>query len=249
MRTFLAVALIAMLPGYGCAQSASATGSGQRVQLDHVVAAVNGEVLLESDVDEEMHFAALELVPSGSGKDTQQDAMTRLVNRTLIVQQMKEQQLNLNIPDADVEKALKDVRAHLPECAKYNCSTDAGWTAFLAAHDLTNQEVFDHWKERMAILRFIDQRFRTGIRIPQESVADYYAKTLVPRLVQQGKTAPPLKNVSARIQEVLLQQQVNGMLQDWLNSLRQEGSIRVLDPAYAVTASTSASETKTGTEE
>ena len=45
--------------------------------------------------------------------------------------------------------------------------------------------------------------------------------------------APPLKSVSARIQEVLLQQQVNVLLQDWLKSLRDEGTVRIIDPAYA----------------
>lgn len=242
MRSWLALALIlpalAMGGGFApdaAAQAASAPATGGKfVALDHVVAVIDGEVLLESDVDEEMRFAALEPFQPHAGQDTRQDALHRLISRVLIVQQMKVQrQFNANISDADVEKSLKDLRSHLPQCAKYKCETAEGWKTFLAANDLTSQEVVQHWKERLTILRFIDVRFRTGIRISHESVADYYEKTVIPAFTRQRQKAPPLNEVVSRIQEVLLQQQVNGLLQDWLKSLRDEGSLQIVDPAYA----------------
>ena len=225
-----AAAQAATLPGPAGAATAT---SGQFVTLDHVVAVIDGEVLLESDVDEEMRFAALEPFQPHAGRDTRQDALHRLVSRVLIVQQMKAQrQFDANTSDADVEKSLKDLRSHLPQCAKYKCETAEGWKAFLAANGLTSAEVVQHWKERLTILRFIDVRFRTGIRISHESIADYYQKTVVPAFTLQHQKAPPLNEVSSRIQEVLLQQQVNGLLRDWLRSLRTEGSLQIVDPAY-----------------
>lgn len=252
MRRFFAVVLLslALAGAQSYAQTAPSSASGgQPVVLDRVVAVINGNVLLESDVNEEMRFAALEPFEVSSGKDTRQDAMRRLINRALIMQQMKEQQqFDINISDEDVEKSLIDLRTHLPECVKDDCATAQGWNVFLRANDLSNQEVRDYWKERVTILRFIDLRFRSGISISQESIADYYAKSVVPVFERQHQTAPALKNVSARIQEVLLQQQVNGMLQAWLTSLRDEGSIRILDPAYAALAG-NASGSKTDAEE
>lgn len=243
MRRLLAFALIlpALAGARGFAQTPAPTPSpvptssnDSFVALDHVVAVINGDVLLQSDVDEEMHFAALEPLRPAAGKDTGLDAMRRLIDRTLIVQQMQEQrQFNIKISDAAVEKSLQDLRHRLPQCAKYNCETAAGWSAFLAANDLTDQEVKQHWMQRMAILRFIDVRFESGIRISQESINDYYTKTVIPTFTKQNEPPPPLKSVSERIQQVLLEQQVNGMLQDWLTSLREEGSVRVVDPAYA----------------
>lgn len=244
MRSWLALALIlpalAMGGGFApdaAAQAASAPATGsQFVALDHVVAVIDGEVLLESDVDEEMRFAALEPFQPHAGRDTRQDALHRLISRVLIMQQMKVQRrFSANISDADVEKSLKDLRSHLPQCAKYKCETAEGWKTFLAANGLTDQEVVQHWKERLTILRFIDLRFRTGIRISHESVADYYQKTVIPAFTRQHQKAPPLNEVAPRIQEVLLQQQVNGLLQDWLKSLRDEGSLQIVDPAYATT--------------
>lgn len=250
MRRFFAFVLLslALAGAQSYAQTAASSASGgQPVVLDRVVAVINGDVLLESDVDEEMRFALLEPFDVNSGKDTRQDAMRRLINRALIMQQMKEQQqFDINISDADVEKSLMDLRTHLPECVD-DCATAQGWNTFLRANDLNNQEVIDYWKERMAVLRFIDLRFRSGISISQGSIADYYAKSVVPVFERQHQTAPALKDVSSRIQEVLLQQQVNGMLQAWLTSLRDEGSIRILDPAYAALAG-NASGSKDGEE-
>jgi peptidyl-prolyl cis-trans isomerase SurA len=237
MRRALAWALLLPVLAGGAShaqKTAATTTDGTFVTLDHVVAVINGDVLLESDVNEEMHFAALEPFRLRAGPDTRQTAMRRLINRSLILQQMAEQQqLNVNISDSEVRKSLENMRAHLPQCAKYDCKSAAGWKSFLTANDLTQPEVEAHWKQRMKILRFIDLRFRTGIRISQESIVDYYAKTVVPAFVRQDEVAPPLKDVSSRIEEVLLQQQVNGLLQDWLKSLKGEGSVRILDPAYA----------------
>lgn len=236
MRRLCVFAAICLaLAGTGnCAQTAPVTTADKFVTLDHVVAVIDGQALLESDVDEEMRFAVLEPFQTNAYRDTPAAALRRLINRALIEQQMKEQQqFKIDIPDADVDKSLNDLRSHLPDCAKYDCATDAGWDAFLAAHDLTPNEVREHWRQRLTILRFIDLRFRSAIRISHESIEDYYTKSVVPAFEQQHQAAPPLKDVSSRIQEVLLQQQVNALLQDWLKSLRDEGTVRILDPVYA----------------
>lgn len=86
----------------------------------------------------------------------------------------------------------------------------------------------------MAILRFIDLRFRSGIRIAPDQISAYYQKTLVPALEKNHETAPALSDVSGRIQEILLEQQVSGLFQDWLSSLRDQGNIRIVDEAYSV---------------
>lgn len=245
MRFRLALTLVLALSGGAgilAQTSAPPANTGQFVELDHVVAVINGEVLLESDIEEEMHFAALEPFQPHAGRDTRDSALRRLIARVLIVQQMRQQnQLNVNISDEQVKKSLKDLRAHLPQCLRYKCDTDAGWSAFLKANNLTEAEVAEHWKKRLAILHFIDVRFRTGIRISHNDIEDYYNKSVVPAFTSQHESAPPLKDVSSRIEEILLQQQVNGLLRDWLKSLREEGNVQIVDPAYASVESTAKS--------
>jgi hypothetical protein len=135
--------------------------------------------------------------------------------------------------DEAVQKELEELRRHIPGCAQYACETDAGWRRFLAAQGFTESEIQARWKQRMRILKFIEVRFRSGIRIAPTEIADYYNKTLVPALERRKVTPPPLAAVSNRIDEVLLQQRVTALLNDWLKSLRDTGSVAILDPAYA----------------
>ena len=82
----------------------------------------------------------------------------------------------------------------------------------------------------MEVLRFIEQRFRMGIKIEPQEIKTYYDKTMLPEYARQNVTPPKLDTVSDRIQEVLLQQHVSSLLGDWLKSLRAQGSVTVLHP-------------------
>jgi hypothetical protein len=73
-------------------------------------------------------------------------------------------------------------------------------------------------------------RFRNGVSIKDDEVQAYYEKTMLPEYARRKVTPPPLDTVKRRIEEVLLQQQVTALLQDWLKSLRAQGSVRIMVP-------------------
>ncbi len=69
-----------------------------------------------------------------------------------------------------------------------------------------------------------------GIRIDPAAIKAYYEKTLLPEYAKQNAKAPPLDAISDRVQEVLLQQQVGKLLDDWLESLKAQGAVRMMKP-------------------
>jgi hypothetical protein len=214
----------------GTEQSGSHAAKDAAVHpLNEVVAVVNQQVVLASDVDEEMRL--VHLLPGGdSQENTAPEALERLITRLLIEQQIRIEDPSQLDPDAKaVNESLIGLRQDLPGCKLTDCMTDAGWTAFLAGLDLTPDQVAAYWKDRYAVLGFIEQRFRSGIRISPEEINSYYQKTLLP-LYRSPAEAPSLKTVSSRIQEVLLQQRVNRMLDDWVKSLREQGQVEIVDP-------------------
>jgi peptidyl-prolyl cis-trans isomerase SurA len=203
------------------------------VELDHVVAIVGPTVILQSDVVQEMQLSALEPLQVLPGQNTPAAALRRLIDRTLILEQMREQGQPIDTPLPEVRGAVVDLRKTIPACEHDRCNTVEKWDYFLRSNDLNPELVEERWSQRMAILRFIDLRFRSGIRIAPDEISAYYQKTLVPALAKNHETAPPLADVSSRIQEVLLQQQVSGLFQDWLGSLRDQGNVRIVDAAYS----------------
>ena len=202
--------------------------AGDQVTLDRVVAIVNGDLMLESDVDAEERFAAFQ--PFSEPKpETQQELLERLIDRALILQQMALQP-ELPIPDVRVDGELATLRKSIPKCAAYHCETDAGWEKFVADQGFTMDELRERWRQRMQVLHFIEDRFRMGIRIEQADIDNYYKNTMVPMYAKEKMAPPAEATIADRVQEILLQEQVNKLLEDWLTALRAQGTVRMMKP-------------------
>jgi peptidyl-prolyl cis-trans isomerase SurA len=197
------------------------------VLVDQVVAVVNGDLVLESDVQEEKHFAAFQpLTPKAYDRD---ETVERLIDRDLILQQARLQPDDM-VSRTDAIAQLQVLRKDIPACKQYHCETDAGWDKFVHDQGLTMDELISHWQQRMEILKFIEIRFRSGILITPAEIKDYYDETLLPAYAARHSPAPKLEVISDRIQEILLQQQVGSLLGDWLKSLKAQGTVRVMRP-------------------
>jgi hypothetical protein len=222
----------------GAAQAAEdqPSPSASAVVLDRVVAVVNRHAILASDLDDEIRLSVLDANRVGQGTLTRTRALEQLISRALIEQQIRQEDAPAaEPPQAEVDTRLAEIRKEVPACVRENCATDAGWEAFLAAHGLTPERVDVYLRYRLEILRFIEQRFRQGIRISQEDIASYYNDTLLPQYAP-GAAVPSVDKVSPRIEEILLQQQVNLLFDDWLANLRKEGDVEVLDPSLEAPA-------------
>lgn len=207
----------------------SAIRPSEGVLVDQVIGVVNGDLILESDVDEERRFSAFQPFRDPGGKFSREKAIERLVDRALILQQAKLQ------PDeavtlGDAKAEVEGLRKEIPACKQFHCETTDGWQRFIKAQGFTLDELTERWRQRMQILRFIEIRFRAGIRITQAEIKQYYDATLLPEYERQGAKAPRLDSISERIQEVLLQQRVGSLLSDWLLSLKAQGSVRMMKP-------------------
>ena len=210
-----------------------AASSAPPLVLDRAVAVVNKHVILASDLDDEIRLSVLDPNTVPQVELTRQQALEQLISRTLIEQQIRQQDVEAIEPSAqEVNARLHEIRAELPICVRQNCASDAGWKAFLAAHGLTAERVEAYLRYRLEILRFIEQRFRQGIQISPQQIETYYHESLVPQYAP-GETVPPLDQVTPRIQEILLQQQVNELFDNWLTDLRRQGDVEVLDPELA----------------
>ncbi len=225
--------LAAILFGHGLpalAQDSASSTSASSLVLDRVIAVVNNQAILASDLDMEQRIARLLPLTEG-GSDSPPQALERLTTRALIVQQIQlEDPKGLEVSDSDLAAGLAELRQTIPGCRTRDCASPAGWADYLATLGLMPDSVEAYWRSRIAVLRFIERRFRSGNQVAQEEIDKYYQDTFVPAYAKSGD-APPLKQVSQRIEEILLQQKVNALLNDWLKSLQQQGEVEILDPA------------------
>jgi hypothetical protein len=223
---YILLALLLSAPPTCAAQQPD---SPSPVVLDRAVAVVNKHVILDSDLDDEIRLSVLDPNTVPQAQITRQQALDQLISRAIIEQQIRQQDMPAIEPSQDeVNARLHEIRTELPICVRQNCASDAGWKAFLAAHGLTAERVEAYLRYRLEILRFVEQRFRQGIQISPQKIETYYHDTLLPQYAA-GETVPPLDQVAPRIQEILLQQQVNELFDNWLTDLRKQGDVEVLD--------------------
>jgi hypothetical protein len=205
------------------------TGARAEV-LDRVVAVVNNRAILWSDVTNELRFSVLDPEAANGNTLTAQKALQLLISRALIQQQIRQEDASTTQPTNDeVQARLKEMRKELPACVRMNCASDEGWQNFLRAHGLTPEQIETYLRLRLEILRFIEIRFPQGIRIAPQEIETYYKEKLLPQYAK-GATVPPLNDVAPRIEEILLEEQVNVMFSSWLDNLRKQGDVEVLDP-------------------
>ena len=226
------LALAGAVEGQEQSNSGQPAQAGSTVVLDRAVAVVNDHVILASDLDDEIRLSVLD--PNrGQRELTPQRALEQLISRALIEQQIRQEDAQAVEPSqTEVDARLDEIRKQLPACVRQNCASDAGWKTFLEVHVLTPQRVEVYLRYRLEILRFIELRFRQGIQISPQQIDSYYHDVLLPQYAP-GDAVPPLDQVTQRIQEILLQQQVNVLFGKWLDDLRQQGDVEVLDPALA----------------
>lgn len=207
------------------ATTAVAGGPSSRgVIVDRVVASVNQEPVLASDVEDVAHIEALmqgKPVVEIAAADLHA-AMERLIDRTLIRQQMS------GLPaavDQPVRSRVAEIRASLP-----GAESETRWKAILAAYGIDEPKLSKYLQEQFAIMHFVDARLRPSADVSWSEIQSYYNQKLLPELQQRGAAAEPLRSVQERIREILLQQKIDAQLNAWLASLREQGRIRILPP-------------------
>lgn len=208
-------------------------GRAQQV-VDRIVAVVNKRVILESEVDQarriELLLQGKPLTREEPGPQEMQALLDRLIDRSLLEQQIADPNI-VDPKPGELEERIKEIRSQIPAAA-----TEEGWKEVLAAYGLEERDVENHFASEFRVLRFIDLRFRGLVRVDKSEIAAYYQDKLLPELRRQGASAPPLAEVSGKIESILVEQHMNQLLNEWLQTLRTQAHIEKLRPSSGTMA-------------
>ena len=191
--------------------------------IDRIVATVNRHAILESELDEAVWFECLmdgrQLKDVTSGDRMQM--LERLIDQALIEEQMRASSF---VPASleEIDSRVLELRQTVP-----TWKTDVGWSAALVAYGLSEEDV----KERMAIqvnlLHYLDLRFRPEIHIERRAMENYYRQQLLPEMRAAGWPDTPFEQVAPKIEQLLIEQRLNELQDQWARALRLQGDVRV----------------------
>jgi len=194
--------------------------------LDRIVATVNGHIILQSDWENALRYAAfvdgraLGPVPAKERKA----ALDRLIDQELLQEQLRSSDLP-QVSQDDVRQRVREIRSH-----HSGTETERGWQDALHRYGLTEDELQQQVALDVDLLRLVDARLRPGVSIDSKSIESYYNQELLPQLRQSGKGEVPLAEASPKIKELLTQQKMNQLLLAWLQNLRSGSQIQT-EPA------------------
>jgi len=194
--------------------------------IDRIVAIVNGHVILESQLEDDLCFEAL-LAGHALHPPTDEDrrlALSRLVDQELLGEQTPDTDLPQPAPD-QVQKRIQEIRAAHPDT-----TSDSAWRATLAQYGLDERQLESRVARQLALLREVDIRLRPSVQIDNDRIEAYYRNVFLPELHKAGAPDVPLPEVSTRIREILTQQKIDELFTSWLESLRKDSKIRTLLP-------------------
>lgn len=197
--------------------------------VDRMVAVVNKHVILESELDQAVRMERL-LQGKSMDKITAKeraDVLDQLIDRSLLEQQIMNSSMFDPTADELADK-VKDVRSDIPAA-----TTDANWKAVLTSYGLTAQDLEEQLRSEFRILRFVDLRFRGLVHIQKEDIASYYQGTLLPEVRKRHAPEPKLADISDKIEQILVEQNIDSQLSEWLKTLRAQAHIEKMPPVVA----------------
>ncbi|MGI9035113.1 MAG: hypothetical protein ACR2GD_03630 [Pyrinomonadaceae bacterium] len=219
--------LISLFITFGLIFFVSATSVKAQQIVDKTVAAVsdsvNTELITYSDLLWQLALQPdVPIRPPGSPDLNR--ALQTLINQRLIA--LEAQRLPSLAPsDAEVKAEIKRVLDRFPSTAEFERRLR------VVGFDSVTDDNFERiMRQRVAIDKYLDFRFRSFVIITPDEEAKYYRETFVPdfRKKNPGVLVPSFDESRARINKILTEAKISDDIEKYLEDARRRAEITIL---------------------
>jgi peptidyl-prolyl cis-trans isomerase SurA len=211
---FRAMAIAALAAVIAAGTSFAPATNAQQV-VDRIVARIEGDVLLESDLRELGQFQEL----NGATPELDSQRLEELIDQWII--EHEAQDANFPEPsDADVAAGVKQIAGDFPSAAAYQQR--------LKELGLPDAAVKRQVRNEIYLSRYLDYKFRTSVQVDADAEQKYYDNELAPKLKAKGQTPPPIDSIRSQIHELLIQQGITARAAQWLTESRSQIKVETL---------------------
>lgn len=192
-------------------------GSVARAQqvVDRIIARIEGDVLLQSDLRELGEFQQLQ----GTKVEPESTRLNELIDQWVIAHEGEAAQFS-QPSDADVTASLDELKKNL-----------GGEEVFQKRLKETGLSVASVRRILARILfysRYLDYKFRTAAQIDSAAEEKYYNTEFTEQLKARGEKLPPLDSVRPQIHELLVQEDISKRASEWLTESRSRLKVEMV---------------------
>ena len=190
------------------------TARAQKV-VDRIVARVEEEIILQSDVDQ---LARYQLLVDGKA-ESDAAILDRLIDQWIVRKEAEASRFPA-ASDVDVERGMQRLMRSFAKPEDFEVQrTKAG---------LSEIEVRQIVVAQTYLSNYLDSRFRPTVQVEEQAIKDFYEQAVIPRAKARGQEAPSFEAARDVIQEALIQQGINEQADKWLKESRDRLSITKL---------------------
>ena len=179
---------------------------GQEV-VDRIVARVENDIILQSDVRELKEYQ--ELVDGKS--ESENTILDRLIDQW-IVRSEAELSRFPDPKDEEIDRGVSRVAKSFGSPEEYEARKKQS--------GLNDAEVRKIVAAQLYLSNYLDSRFRPSVQIDEKAIVDFYQNAVVPKAKARGQEAPTLDDARDIIQEALVQSDINDQADRWLKESR-----------------------------
>lgn len=193
-----------------CANGAHAVQT-QKV-VDRVVARVEEEIILQSDIEQ---LARYQLLVDGKSESEAQ-ILDRLIDQWIVRKEAEASRFPA-ASDADIEREMRRLERSFAKNEDFVVQREKVGISEAELREIVTSQAY--------LSNYLDSRFRPSVQVDEKSIVDFYNEALIPRAKARGQEPPSLDAARDLIQEVLIQRGINEQADKWLKESRTRLSI------------------------
>ncbi len=191
-------------------------------EIDRLLAAVNGKVITEGDLVLARSLNAVISPGDAPSADAKSQEIERLIDQELMRQELK----NFRLGQEDgtgIPARLQTLRDAYAQ--------KGGMAEVLRRLGLQESELISYLQLESAVQVFVNFRFRPFAAVSDEEIKSYYGERLAAQFRKSGLALPPLEQIAGKIEEILREEKINAMLEQWIREIRRNSRIEYFDAA------------------
>jgi peptidyl-prolyl cis-trans isomerase SurA len=198
------------------ALSGSPAGARAQELVDRIVAVVDDDAILLSEVDRAL---ALTIIQSEEGEEDR--AARRRTLDWLIEQRLRFHEVErYGFPAAQasaVDHQLSAIRARIGSAEQFREQLEAIGIDEAGLRQIVAQQ--------LQVVTFVEERLGLRVFVSLSDIESYYETEVRPRLEAAGEPIPPLQDLREPIRAVIKEERLNLELQRWTDELRENAEI------------------------
>jgi hypothetical protein len=200
------------------AKPAPPAAAGQATLQDRVLAVVDEDPVLASDVERAVRLGLEQPRPGETDERFRRRVLDALIDQRLQFHEIDRFNFE-QVPVDEIQKRVADIRSRFPD--------EAAFQKALKEVGLDPKMLRQLVARQLLVLTYVDERLGARVFVGPDELNRYYREVLTPEMQKRGQPPPPLEDVREDIRETLKQQKMTQEMAKWTQELRNKADVVV----------------------